>query len=178
MAVEFVNGYGKPLFQIVRNGLTYDSILLPETNEGGLTETWQEISIQHTVISPSLVNYSQRIIKKILGYRATFTLDYTQYIDKAGQLSIKKIFDYEKDGYEIWLTPREEEFERKYKVYFSGESVNINILQGAEHSPGNYNVQLQYTTVDLVPRFDIKDPDIETYLIDLPLLQLNVCNPI
>src|ERR1700674_3202495 len=101
-----VNGSGQPKFDILNGANLVDTFTLPLTNEGGLTEKWNEISIMQTIISPSLANYTQRVKKTVLGWSASFVFDYSHLIQKTDLLNIKKILDYERLGYQILLTPR------------------------------------------------------------------------
>ena len=120
---NFVNGYLNPSFQIVKNGDVYSTINLPETNEGGLTETWTPVFKEHEL-------WNNRIVRQLRGWRVTFKLDYTQYINKDALMSVKQILDFERDGFEIYIVPRIDEIQRKFKVYFSGDSIDICIVRG------------------------------------------------
>lgn len=165
MPYNYINGSGKPRI-ICSNGVRASFNLdLPETNENGLTETWEEKYILHRIISPSFTNYTQQIVKKSLGWVVTFTFDYTRYIQKNDLLKIKKILDYAKAGWTIKLIPRVDDLSRQFEVLYSGETLDINIMGGGERAIGNKSVVLKFTTTGLVSSFDIRDPDLVDYMI-------------
>jgi hypothetical protein len=155
----YVNGQGQPKFDILNGSNLVDTFTLPLTNEGGLTEKWEEVAITQTIISPSILNYTQRVKKTVLGWSATFVFDYSHLIQKTDLLNIKRILDYERLSYSIFLTPRIDIANRRYQVYFSGQEIDVNITRGGLNAIGNKSVTLEYKTVNLVNYFDVQDPD-------------------
>jgi hypothetical protein len=149
---NFVNGYRNSAFRIIKNGTVYAQIELPETNEGGLTEKWTPIYKEHEL-------WNNKIVRSLRGWRVTFTLDYTNYITKDSLMSVKQIVDFEKDGYDIYIFPRVDRLQRKFKVFFSGDEIDINIMRGEVYSKGNKSVELSWTAKDLIQDLDIIDPD-------------------
>lgn len=171
MPSSFVNGYLTPSFQLVKNGTVYAQIDLPETNEGGLTETWTPVFKEHEL-------WNNRIVRQLRGWRVTFKLDYTQFTRKDTLLAIKQILDYEKDGFDIYIIPRIDEIQRKFKVYFSGDSIDINIMRGGAIAGGNKSVEVSWTTLELQQRFEVIDPDLDFFICKIQSgLGLHVINP-
>ena len=159
MALLYVDGSGQSRIDVLNGSDLIESITLPLCNQNGLTVQQEKQSLEHPVISSSLNNYNEEILYKVLGWRITFTLDYTQLIQKNDFLNIKRALDYEKQGYSIYLTPRIDINSKRYKVYFSGSNITYNIVMGGIYATGNKNVVLEYKTVGLQPYFDIQDPD-------------------
>ena len=168
MMLQYVMGYGKPLFRVYNNGTLVDTITFPLTMQpNGLTETWKEESLTDIVIplKIDLNNYSSTILKQSLGWRGTFTFDYVAHMNNNSIINcLKKIQDYESNGFTLMLYPREDNRRRKFKVIQTpGWEINFNIKGGGANAKGMRNIQLQYVCTDLVKYIDISDPNAIQY---------------
>lgn len=163
MATQYVNGVGKPRFEIRNVGTTnaIELIDLPMTLQpNGLTEDWWQQTLRATVISPSLSNYTQRTLMRNLGWNVVFTFDYEIWMVKENIMSLKKLLDYSGFGYEIWLIPRVDYLSRKFKVILTDDTVlTIQNIEGAERSVGNRGITFSFQNAELLPALDIRDPD-------------------
>ena len=163
MATKYVNGVGKPRFEI-RNANTpnaIETIDLPMTLQpNGLREEWWQKSLRATIISPSISNYSQRTLVRNLGWNVSFSFDYEAWMVKENIMLIKKLLDYSGFGYEIWLIPRVDYLSRKFKVILSEDTtIAIQNLEGGIQSVGNRSITFTFENAELLSAIDIRDPD-------------------
>ena len=157
---NYIIGSGTSRFYLINNSSRTGStqiIDLPLTNSNGLTISWEEVSIKHLLIS------QRRMAKKILGWTVKFTLDYSEYIQKNDLIKIKTIIDSARAGWTLRLVPRVDDLSSYYDVYYSGQSLDINILHGGTNAIGNKSVVLEFTTIDLQPSLNFTDPDLVPY---------------
>ncbi len=163
MATKYVNGVGKPRFEIRNVGSTnaIELIDLPMTLQpNGLREEWWQQTLRAMVISPSLSNYTQRTLVRNLGWNVSFSFDYEVWMVKENIMLLKKILDYSGFGYEIWLIPRVEYLSRKFKVILSEDTtITIQNLEGGIESVGNRSITFTFENAELLPAIDIRDPD-------------------
>lgn len=142
-----INGIGYPIFKIYSGTTFVENIELPLTNKQGLIESYEEKSITH-----ELTNHST--LKTIDGWKIYFKLYYNDWSDKLTGQKILRLLNLEKNGYTIYLTPRNDALGRVFQVTGLNNQINIGILsQGG----GNRLIELNYVTTNLVTQLTAID---------------------
>jgi hypothetical protein len=143
---NIVNGFGNPRFRILdQNDNLIEEIDLRITT-GGLQEDYDDEDLTH------MLEKDNEIVKVYNGgkLRIHFTLNYENYIKKDTLFKIVKIIQYEKaNNYKIYIIPKADVLSRKYRVVYSGDSIQINIGKGGEYAVTNKGVIVKWTTKKL-----------------------------
>ena len=157
-----INGYQNPRFTILNNGTLTAVIDLPLTNSEGLVEKYDIRKLEH-----ELLNYS--IASRIEGFKITWTLNYDEYVTGESLMLIRQVFEYAKQGYKLFLTPRIEHPWRAFEVYVSMDNFELGIRRGGIAAKAHRQVVLEFATVNI-------EPDLKWYDANhIPVLT-HVCN--
>lgn len=150
---NYINGCGSPIFRIYNSSnVLIDTINLPLTDSQGLIESIEEYSTLHQLLDFSFT-------KSIQGYKITFTLNYSEYTEKATTTDLMSLLTYEKAGYIIKLQPRSDIGARYFEVIGMNDKIDIGILKNGINSIGNKGITLTYMTKNLVSDIMVVDPD-------------------
>lgn len=154
-----ITGHGQPRFAI-RDSLGYlvEIITLPQTNENGFIETYEERFIEH-----EFLNYNYE--RKLIGVHINFTFNYDTFISMQTGIKIGKLLRYGLNNYRIFLTPRIDIPSRYYEVIGQNNSLELKVLRGGIYSNGNKGVILKYKTRFLQHSYNWLDPITENFII-------------
>jgi hypothetical protein len=143
-----INGIGYPIFKIYLSGSFVEDIELPLTNKTGLIELYEEKSITHEL-------NSHTTLKTIDGWKIYFKLYYNEFTSKTTTQKIIRLLNLEKNGYTIYLVPRNDNLGRVFEVVGLNNQINLGVLKDA-----NRLIELNYVTKNLVTNLvaiDIED---------------------
>jgi len=155
----YVNGYNKPSFVIQKGDGTYiEQIELPITNESGLIEDYipEEVTLKLL---------SKKYVQKFLGWRIVFTLNYDRYVTADTLIKVRKVIDYAKGVTEygsntrVTLVPRIDNPARQYRVFYTGEAINLGIHKGGVNAPGMRMPVLKFETINIYKQLPISNMD-------------------
>lgn len=147
----FVNGYRNPKFKVYSaNDVLLFEKVFPECNKDGFKERHEPVQIVK-----ELIDYNHK--PKLYGWRIKFRLNYNLWITANTMLKFKDIVDaFANDNtIKIYLTPRSDNADRYFKVYYSGDAIDLGILKGGKNSPGNYGVVIEFTTIGIYKPFQV-----------------------
>lgn len=136
---NILNGYKNPKFEVETPRGT-DVYELPMTNSPGLVETYEILSISHT-----LHDYTN--LQQVQGYHIRFTLHYNEYVTADTLFKIKEILEAKKRGFKLFIIPRADISSRKFEVIVLNDEFALGILKGGINSVGHRLPVLEFKTV-------------------------------
>jgi len=170
--ILYSNGIGVPRIKILAgNGDTPGTPLLdtalPFCHVRGHKESWEEKSIIHEVISPDISNPTSKLLKKVFGYYAHWTLNWNNLpLTVNDQQNIARVYNLQ-NGNTIWFTPRSDYTNSDGTFEVIIVSINLDIIRMPGTKPaGNDGFILELKTKNMMPAINIRTP--------LPIIEPNL----
>lgn len=128
---------------------------LPLTNlNGKQIETHEVKRIRHYLQGLDIDNPTEQISERVLGYRITWDLSFSEFIDGNDVVKFYDILKLYKAGYTITFIPREDQDWRYFEVIPDNETLSLGITSAGYYG-FNDNFVFRFVTKNLEPDLKI-----------------------
>lgn len=135
--------------RIIASGTGEVIIDLPLTNrDGRQIETYLPKRITHYTQNLDFTNPEEQILDTILGYRITWDLSYSTFLDAEDVVKMVSIMELHKQGYSLTLIPRIDQDWRFFEVIPDNASLSLGISTGG-YSGHNTDWNFRFITKNL-----------------------------